>query len=265
MEDLLREAEITHINMPYPKSLLRLWQEGDYSMLEKSGASDYIKRILIGKAKNRPGTRFFGEAFVASNTEMREGWYNSYKWLTDAKWITGISLTSDYENTFHNALMKYIGAGKLATLQEKVKAFSKQHPTDLVHAGRFHNPVAPDLWIVDRSGNFRFIECKLPGDTSKPHQRAGLFLIKQYLDVPVPLVVSVVNLNPVSEYVSTRNIATPDRIDLNDSHQSKRSAAPMTKIGVPVEGKDLRPAEGDLIGKTVRFISSSTVIFAVHR
>ena len=67
--------------MPYPAELLEAWKSGDYSMLSRSNASDYIKEILTHKAKTRPGRRFFGEAFIASRIDMKDGWYNSFKWL----------------------------------------------------------------------------------------------------------------------------------------------------------------------------------------
>jgi len=78
--------------MPYPEVLFQAWKSGDYSMLTASGASDYIKKILVHKAKKRPGRRFFGEAFIASRLEMKEGWYSSFKWLTSEKWVTGKKL-----------------------------------------------------------------------------------------------------------------------------------------------------------------------------
>jgi len=55
----------------FPPSLLDAWQKGDYAMLTDSKASTYIKGILIEKAKQRQGRRFFGEAFIASRIEMK--------------------------------------------------------------------------------------------------------------------------------------------------------------------------------------------------
>ena len=68
--------------MNYPKPLLEAWEEGDYSFLVESRASNYIKEILVCKAKKRPGRRFFGEAYISSKIEMKDGWYSSFKWLT---------------------------------------------------------------------------------------------------------------------------------------------------------------------------------------
>lgn len=65
--------------------MLEAWKTGDYSMLTHSNASDYIKEILIFKAKTRHDRQFFGEAYIASRIEMKEGWYNSFKWLTADK------------------------------------------------------------------------------------------------------------------------------------------------------------------------------------
>ena len=55
----MNEIELKNEFLPYPESLLEAWTLGDYSMLTHSNASDYIKKILTFKAKNRTGKRFF--------------------------------------------------------------------------------------------------------------------------------------------------------------------------------------------------------------
>ncbi len=77
--------------MPFPPEFLKRWQNGDYSLLTSANIPSYIKQIIVKKAKVRPGRRFFGEAFVAvsMSKEIKDGFYNSYKWLTAKKWITG--------------------------------------------------------------------------------------------------------------------------------------------------------------------------------
>lgn len=191
---MANEAQIEF--MPYPESLLQAWKSGDYSMLTSSNASDYIKRILVHKAKKRPGRRFFGEAFIASRVEMKEGWYNSFKWLTSDKWITGKGLKPEFEQPFHRALSKYIGTDVLANLQRKALSLYCQEKDRFLVRKEFKKPVAPDLWIIDKRGRFRFIESKLPHDTIHPHQLAGLALIKKYLKPPFQVAVSVVTLYP---------------------------------------------------------------------
>jgi len=54
--------DLEGLSICYPPSLLDAWQKGDYAMLTDSKASTYIKDILIEKAKQRPGKRFFGDA-----------------------------------------------------------------------------------------------------------------------------------------------------------------------------------------------------------
>ena len=44
--------------MNYPKPLLKAREGGDYSFLIDSKASNYIKDILVSKAKRRQGRRF---------------------------------------------------------------------------------------------------------------------------------------------------------------------------------------------------------------
>ena len=42
------------------------WMRGNRKMLTMSGASPFLKQVLVEKARVRPN-RFFGEAFVASH------------------------------------------------------------------------------------------------------------------------------------------------------------------------------------------------------
>ena len=187
------QNEIQLINLEYPESLLDTWKMGDYSMLHSSGASEYIKSILIKKAKDRlPGRRFFGEAYVAARIKMIDGWYNSFKWLTSKKWLSGIDLKPDFEKPFHEALIKHFGLSNLKNLQQVSRSFFKNNSDEL----NKKNPVAPDLWIIDKNGNHKFIECKLPGDTIGLHQKAGLMLIKENLKNSSQITVSIANLYP---------------------------------------------------------------------
>jgi hypothetical protein len=169
------EANVQMSRMYYSESLLQAWRKGDYSMLLNSNASDYIKNILTSKAKKSPGSRFFEEAFIASNIMMQDGWYNSFKWLTKEKWIKGRGLKNEFERLFYSALMQHIGFKSLTSLQRKVIAYYQNNKEDL----KLKMPVAPDLWVVDPSEYFRFIEAKLPWDSPKPHQHAGLILIQK--------------------------------------------------------------------------------------
>jgi len=174
--------------MPYHEALLRAWKNGDYSMLTNSKASDYIKNILVSKARKRPSRRFFGEAYIATKTEMVEGWYSSFKWLTSKKWITGKGLEDEFERPFFEALMRHIGKDILKELQDRAKK--------IVENGIHKKPVAPDLWLIDKNGHFKFIESKLPGDVINRHQIAGLALIKKCLSAVKPVAVSIVTLYP---------------------------------------------------------------------
>jgi hypothetical protein len=181
--------------MPYPEKLLDAWENGHYSMLKNSKASGYIKEILVDRAERRPGRRFFGEAYIASKIEMKEGWYSSFKWLTSDKWISGEGL-NEFEKLFHYALMKYVGTKALTDLQRKAVSLYEIHKEKLADGNKYNKPVAPDLWIIDQEDRFRFIEIKMPGDTIRPHQIAGLALIQRYLKVPNPVSVSIVTLYP---------------------------------------------------------------------
>lgn len=192
----MSKIEIQNEFISYPESLLEGWKAGDHSMLTQSNASDYIKNILTTKAKTRQGRRFFGEAYIASKIEMTEGWYNSFKWLTADKWLTGKDLESEFEKPFHEALMKHIGASVLSKLQAKANDFFYAHKGKFIYEGHDKKPVAPDLWLIDKKGHFKFIESKLPGDTIAPHQIAGLALIGKYLGESYPVSITLMNLYP---------------------------------------------------------------------
>jgi len=176
--------------MNYPKPLLEAWEEGDYSFLVESRASNYIKEILVCKAKKRPGRRFFGEAYISSKIEMKDGWYSSFKWLTSPKWLTGYRLDFFRGAPFFEALMEYLGPKIILRLQEKTKVYWKGTEGDST------KPVAPDLLLIGKDGEIRFIESKMPWDTIRPNQVAGLKLIKKYVTVNVPVRVSIINLHP---------------------------------------------------------------------
>ena len=178
----------------YPESMLWSWMSGHYVMLRKSHASQFIKDILIEKTKikhnrhtsNVPVKRtkdFFGEAFIASQleTEMVDGWYNSYKWLTSERWLTGRGLEPGHKTAFYRkALMRYIGYDALKDLQRLAAHCEKKLSI---------SPVPPDLWIITSHKNrcvFKFIESKLPGDRIADGQILGLLIISNYLRAITP-------------------------------------------------------------------------------
>jgi hypothetical protein len=171
--------------LPYPELLMERWVKGDYSMLKSSKASKYLKDILVHKAKKRPSTRFFGEAYVAITlaSSMKEGWYNSFKWLTNDKWLTGKNLDAKFERPFYEALMKYIGENKLSKLQNHARSYLQKKQV---------NSQAPDLWLIDERDRFRFIEVKKGKDKIHDGQLEGLALIKKYLKSQV----SIMSLYP---------------------------------------------------------------------
>ncbi|MFC1580068.1 hypothetical protein ACFL4N_04080 [Thermodesulfobacteriota bacterium] len=188
--------KLEHKSLPYPEVLLGKWKKGDFSFLIESKASDYIKSILTKKAGARPGRRFFGEAFIVTNVDAVEGWYNSFKWLTGKKWITGRGLERQFEKPFYDALMKYVGRDGLKNLQKHSLRFFEKHMDHFKVGQVFRKPVAPDLWLIDKNGDFLFIESKLPGDTISPHQLVGLALIKKRMDTKKRVSVCIFSLYP---------------------------------------------------------------------
>jgi hypothetical protein len=154
-------------------------------MLVRSNASAFLKQILCEKASNRPGSRFFGEAFVAATTAHDEGWYGSFKWLTSPRYSGGRQLAG-HQGEFARALTSHFP--ELARLQAKAARFAE-------HFGE--RPVAPDLWLISHRGH-RFIEAKLPWDSVSQRQIVGLALIARYLRSERPISASVVQLYPDS-------------------------------------------------------------------
>ena len=178
--------------MTFPDNLLQKWRTGDYTMLTQSRASDFIKRILLfKKARRAPDQRFFGEAFIATNTGMINGYFNSYQWLTAAKWVNGKGLKPDLEMPFHKTLMEHFGKDAMTNLQQKAISLYHNEKAQLSK-----KPATPDLWIIDKNNHHRFIESKLPDDNISEKQLAGLALIKKYLGEIAPISVSLVCLYP---------------------------------------------------------------------
>lgn len=180
--------ELHERDLTYSVSVFNQWVDGNYSMLTKSNASDYLKAILVHKAKERPGRRFFGEAFIASRFDMKEGWYSSYKWLTSKKWVMGRNLEPNFEIPFYDALKKHIGLDLIGDIQKHAKALYHKYKQKFMKGDKYRKPVAPDLWLIRNDGKLRFIESKLPGDTISASQIAGLALIKKYVGSEVSII-----------------------------------------------------------------------------
>ena len=175
--------KLTIRSMRFSEHDLRAWREGDYSLVQD--CTEPLKRTLQERASQRPGRRFFGEAYVAAHVRHQEGWYGSFKWLTAEKWSGRQKLQDRYQNRFRDALMGYFPG--LRAFQHLVTA-----SVSVCNLGK-RRPVAPDLWLttIDRH---RFIEVKLPGDRLGPHQLVGLALIAMFLSSDRSVSVEIVNL-----------------------------------------------------------------------
>jgi hypothetical protein len=185
-------AKQVMLPMSYPPDLLKEWSMKHCRMLTASGACDYLKAILSGKVARRcGGRRFFGEAYVAAQVKHQSGYYGSFKWLTNARFSNDRPFrkgpTRTFQEELRTALLKHFGKRQLDRLRERAREFETRSGV---------RPVAPDLWLIDRQGNHRFIEVKLPGDRIRPAQRAGLALIKSCLRTKTRLSIEVVDLKP---------------------------------------------------------------------
>lgn len=201
----LRNVSVPLEKMEFDSKLLHLWKnKRDYSILIDSDVSEFIKEILIDKVKIRTN-RFFGEAYVASQIPMVQGWYSSYQWLRwkggeGGLWITGEGLkqgeneSRNYKQTFYDQFIsEIVGLGNLLYLHEHSKIFQNGDPKTKKY------PKAPDLSIIDKKGNLIFIEVKLPNDNFDPLQDVGLKMIKKYLKTKNnnPIIVKKVKLIPI--------------------------------------------------------------------
>ena len=149
------------------------------------GRSRTLEKRLTGKAKARPGRRFFGEAKILASEQPGDAWYGSFKWLTSPKWTGDQKLADQYQTGFREALHHHFR--DLAGFQKTVALATTRLGGD--------RPVGPDLWLISRNQH-RFIEVKLPGDRLARHQLVGLALIGMFLRGDRPVSVEVVNLYP---------------------------------------------------------------------
>ncbi len=140
--------------MSFPPEFLKKWRKGNYSLLTSANIPSYIKQIIVQKAKMRPSRRFFGEAFVAvsMSKEIEDGFYNSYKWMTVKKWITGKGLKPEFELPFYDGLHKYIGTENLKEIQKRSDKYRENHDGN--------RPVASDLILIGNTGRLMFLEIK---------------------------------------------------------------------------------------------------------
>lgn len=186
-----RPVHVSVTAMTYPASLAEVWPRSRH-FLERSKASSYIKEILSDKIARRGGRgrRFFGEAFVASAIRHRHGYYGSFKWLTNSKFLGsgsfGSGPTARYRAEYRQALQTHFKAG-LARAQ--ALAADVRRRTGIT-------PQVPDLWLIERSGRHHFIEIKLQGDRVRKGQLEGLAVIAAALAARAEVSVEVIYLVP---------------------------------------------------------------------
>lgn len=157
------------IRMTYDRRLELQWKRS-CKMLLSSPASDYLKEIICKKVSRRgKGTRrFFGEAYVAAHIPHCEGYYSSFKWLTNSIYLEDKAFpVQSFQFKFRSALQRFF-RDDLEELQKN--AAKVMYKTGI-------KPAAPDLWLVEERGIHRFIEVKLPKDEVSLQQIAGLSVI----------------------------------------------------------------------------------------
>jgi len=182
--------------MDYSESDFMKWKARDNNILKSSQAPKFLKAILIHKQKKRPHL-FFGEAYAVSKLgdTTKEGWFNSWDWISSNKWMKGEysksndPVINDLKKQFYeDALIRYIETAKWLKLLEVQKNLS-------------HIPEPPDLWLVDKNNNHHFIEVKRNKDKLSDAQILGLALIDVCLNYQVHLLwLYEENKNPPNNY-----------------------------------------------------------------
>lgn len=184
---LKRLSDNNICSIPYPPVQYDNWVRGDISFLIDSGAPSFIKDIL--KHKKREGSSrhqsswYFGEGYLSTifGDQVTEGWFSSFKWLSDPEWVSGRN--SDKESDpviaelksrfYQDAIKKYIGLDMLAEMQI---------------IGAVIEAKAPDLWFIDKTKRHYFIEVKKEKDSPDMKQLLGLALLEKCLKVPTYIV-----------------------------------------------------------------------------
>lgn len=177
----------------YDPERLEAWTKRRRNALPFPAASADFARLLRRKVRGRAAKtrRFFGEAYVASQTPHREAYYGSFKWLTNRRFASSREFSDRYQEQFRKALQGHFGQRRIEKLQLAVQALARSCRKEL--DGK--EPTAPDLWLVDKRGRHRFIEVKLPGDSVAPHQVAGMAAIACVLKTPHRVSVEVIHLH----------------------------------------------------------------------
>lgn len=181
--------------LTYQQAVLDAWIACPSEFLAQSSACPQITGIIGHKVGKRAGTWFFGEAFVANEFRHDIGFYGSFKWLTNPRFVDARPFlpghTKKYQEALREALWQHFGRDQLERLQNITRTFCKKHRLAL----KGKEPAPPDLWLIDKE-NLRFIEVKLPGDWIKPHQLAGLALIGSCLQATRRVSTEIVEVNP---------------------------------------------------------------------
>ena len=191
-------SEYSICDVPYPEDELNKWKNGDISSLLNSSAPQFIKDIIRHK-KRESSSRFksswyFGEGYLSAilGPQVDKGWFSSFKWLYDAKWVTGENpeeennrIIRELKREFYRDAIK--GQIGLERLQEMQKV------------GRILGARAPDLWLIDSNKRHYFIEVKKEGDIpdSENKQLLGLALLEKYFKQSTYLVY----LHPVARNI----------------------------------------------------------------
>jgi VRR-NUC domain len=197
--------ELTTSTLAYPAESLTAWQRGP-DMLEGARVDEDLVSILTNKRKARPGSRFFGEAFVATKLRHTRAFYGSFQWLTTPRFLTddpfAPSPTAAFKEKYRRALHDYFG-GQLATMQENAQRLRDRTGV---------KPAAPDLWLIVQPNRHRFIEVKLPRDSVRDNQLAGLAVIAVSLrKTKDSVAVEVIELFVEGQSPPRKNATTTER------------------------------------------------------
>ena len=183
---------------PFDQEKLDAWKKGQREAIISLAGSDHLRGVLKLKASSRKKltTRFFGESYLASINTKCEGFYGSFKWLTNPRFATLKPFPKGpaqaFQQKLRDALHEHFTQDGIARLQRAAWRLYRTDKTVL----NDKKPTAPDLWLIDERRHHRFIEAKLPGDSLAPHQLAGLAVLASCLGDRHSVSVEVIELRP---------------------------------------------------------------------
>jgi hypothetical protein len=192
----MKKFRMIEESLYYRPEDLSMWESRNYNVINDN-LPNHTKEFLIKKGDGRKGRRdrkrFFSELTILNHFSnfSTVAHYNSYKWLTKHLWSNGANARMDENQLiFYYDLNKYIGNRTVKYLQSRALRYRENdggRKLGFTKGGKVRFPVAPDIWLVLKNGQMKFIEAKRNDDLIHT-QLVGLAIIKKYLKCEVSII-----------------------------------------------------------------------------